>query len=172
MPSLRQMVAEAPDEMRELVRWFVAENLDDPAGIEAWTDRVVSAIAATRAGHPWSRNLRELKNYTERYLLTEGRVSQPEVTAPAIPPVAAEETEPSSSSPPSSGLLGPRAMEGSISVHELIRAYVTRVHVLTRQNQTETARRTGLNWRTVGQLIDPVRLLRWLQQAAKKPGSK
>ena len=39
---------------------------------------------------------------------------------------------------------------------------MTRVHVLTRQNKAETARRTGLDWRTVRKWLDPVRVARWL----------
>ena len=75
---------------------------------------------------------------------------------------------PQSACLPSSGILGPRAKEGEVTVEELNRAYVTRVHVLTDQNQSETARRTGLNWRTVGRMIDPVRLARWLGRGKKK----
>jgi hypothetical protein len=69
---------------------------------------------------------------------------------------------------PSSGLLGPKAKEGKIDVDELTRAYVTYVHALTNQNRSETARRTGLSWRTVGEKIDPVRLTRLLEQKSRK----
>lgn len=173
MPPLRQMIAEAPEEMRYYVRWFVAAKIDDPERVEKWTERVVNAIAAKRIGDPWSRNLRELKNYTERYLLTDGRMSTPEERVRVSMPVAEEKRAPEghgapeSACLPSSGILGPRAKAGEITVEELTRAYVTRVHVLTGQNRSETARRTGLNWRTVGQRLDPARLLRWLREAPK-----
>ena len=48
--------------------------------------------------------------------------------------------------PPSSEIFGRRAKAGELTVAELIRAYVTRVYVLSGLNQSETARRTGLNW--------------------------
>jgi DNA-binding NtrC family response regulator len=175
MPSLRRMLAEAPEEMEHYVRAFVSGKLDGPDHVRRWTERVVSSIRATRFDSPWSRNLRELKNYTERYLLTDGRMSTPEVGVPASPPAAASRPEATSPRPagdpgapestclPSSGILGPRAKAGEVSFDELNRAYVTRVHVLTDQNKAETARRVGLDWRTVGRWIDPVRLARWLK---------
>jgi DNA-binding NtrC family response regulator len=169
MPSLRQMIAEAPGEMRHYVRAFVAGKIDSPARVEVWTERVMSSIRATRADHPWSRNLRELKNYTERYLLTEGRAAMPEVGVPASPPVTQAKTPttrppaaPESTCVPSSGILGPKAKAGEVSFEELTRSYVTHVHALTDQNKAETARRTGLDWRTVRRWVDPVRLARWL----------
>ena len=69
-------------------------------------------------------------------------------------------------------MLGPKAKEGTITVDELTRAYVTRVHAMTHQNRSETARRTGLNWRTVGQMIDPERLVRLLRQEPEEPEPK
>jgi DNA-binding NtrC family response regulator len=168
MPPLRQMLAEAPDELRRYVRWFVAAKIDSPARVEAWTERIVRSIAATRPGDPWVRNLRELKHYTEQYLLTDGRMS----TAVAMAPTAENKTArggpaaPASICLPSSGILGARTKAGEISFAELIRAYVTWLYVLLGQNKAETARRTGLNWRTVSRWIDPARLVRWL---ARKP---
>ena len=170
MPSLREMIDEAPEEMRDYVRGFVADKIDDPAQVEAWTERVAGAIRATRAGYAWPRNLRELKNYTERCLLTDSGAS---LRAVAVPEGAAAVTpsEPPSSGSPNSGLLGARAEEGRVTVEELTRAYVTRVYVLTHQNQSETARRTGLTWRMVGRMIDPVRLMRWLGKGRGKEGT-
>jgi hypothetical protein len=70
---------------------------------------------------------------------------------------------------PSSGLLGPVAKEGNVPVDEVVRDLVTRVYVLTGQNQSETARRTGMNWRTVGRTLDPERLARWLPKEPEEP---
>jgi ActR/RegA family two-component response regulator len=63
---------------------------------------------------------------------------------------------------PSSGLLGPRAKAGDVSLDELDRAYVTRIYMLTGENVAETSRRTGLDRRTVRRRIDRARLVRWL----------
>ncbi len=109
--------------------------------------------------------MRELKHYAENYLLTDGRMSP----APPPPPVAPpEQGAPESTCEVSSGILGPRAKAGEVTLEEIARDYVTRVHVLTDQNRSETARRTGLNWRTVGQKLDPARLIRWLARRPKK----
>jgi DNA-binding NtrC family response regulator len=161
------------------VRRFVAAKIDNPARVEAWTDRVMNEIAATRSGYPWPRNLRELKNYTERYLLTAGHVFQVAPSAPASPPAAPSPPAsppaaqsppegPESTSPPSTKLMWQKAMAGELSVAELISGYVTWVHFLNNLNKAETARKTGLGWRTVTQKLDFVRLLRWLQKASKK----
>jgi DNA-binding NtrC family response regulator len=169
MPSLRQVLAEAPEELHAFVRGFVADKIDDAARVEEWSARVVRSIEATRRGYAWPRNLRELKNYAERFLLTDGRMEAPEPSAQSTEQRAAtpETTAlPSSALPsggiPSSGILGPRAKAGEVSLEELTRTYVTRVHVLTAQNKAETARRTGLDWRTVKKWVDPARLGRWL----------
>ncbi len=158
MPSLRQMIEEAPEELCGYVRWFVADKIEDPAQVEAWTERVVGTIHATRSGYAWPRNLRELKNYVERCLLTGAGAgaAMPAVRAPA-PVAVTVQSEPPNSLVPSSELLGPRAKKGSVTVEELTQAYVKRVHRLTRQNRSETARRTGLTWRRVGQVLERVR---------------
>ena len=51
--------------------------------------------------------------------------------------------------------------EGELSLPELSSYYVTRIYVLTGGNQTETAKRLGINWRTVGKMLDPALLARW-----------
>lgn len=165
MPSLRQILAEAPEELPGYVRRFVADKFDDPGRVESWTARVVGSIEETRRGYAWPRNLRELKNYTERYLLTDGQMDEAQASTGAT---AAEGSgTPASLGVVSSGILGPRAKEGKVSLEELMRAYVTRMHVLTALNKAETARRTGLDWRTVKQWIDPARLGRWVARRRK-----
>ncbi len=165
MPPLRQLLAEAPDELHGYVSAFLAEKLDDPAQVARWAGRVVDAIGANRRGDAWSRNMRELKHYAENYLLTDGRMSP----APPPPPVApVAQGAPESTCEVSSGILGPRAKAGEVTLEEIARDYVTRVHVLTDQNRSETARRTGLNWRTVPHKLDPARLIRWLARRPKK----
>ena len=48
MPSLRQILAEAPEELRRYVEGFLADKLADPARVLAWTEKVVHAILTTR----------------------------------------------------------------------------------------------------------------------------
>lgn len=169
LPPLRQILAEAPEELEGYVRGFVADKIADAARVEAQSARVLRSIAETRRGYAWPRNLRELKNYTERSLLMEGQVSATPVEhAPrvvderAAPAVKERAAVPESVGLVSSGLLGPRAKAGEVSLEELTRAYATRVHALTQQNKAETARRLGVDWRRVARWIDPARLGRWL----------
>ena len=44
---------------------------------------MVGSIEETRRGYAWPRNLRELKNYTERYLLTDGQMDEAQASAGA-----------------------------------------------------------------------------------------
>ena len=142
MPPLRQILAEAPEELEGYVRGFVSDKIADPGRVEAQSARVLRSIAETRRGYAWPRNLRELKNYTERSLLMEGQLSATPVEhAPRVPEERA--AMPVSVGQVSSGLLGPRAKAGEVSLEELTRAYATRVHALTQQNKAETARRLG-----------------------------
>ena len=153
MPSLRQMLAEAPDEMRHYVRAFVAKKIS-PARVETWTESVLGSIGATRLGHPWPRNLRELQHETERCLLGAGPADSVPVSPPAettSPPPAAD--APESTCMPSSGNLGPRAKAGEVSAEEVTRSLVKRVHALTGENLAETARLTGLDRRTVARWL-------------------
>ncbi len=161
MPPLRQILAEAPEELDLYVRGFVADKLDDPGQVERWSARVQRSIAKTQRGYDWPGNLRELKNYTVNCLLSEEpSEAPPEESAPAA--VEEQAGTPASAELVSSGLLGPKAKAGAVSLEELNRAYATRVHLLTGQNKAETARRLGVDWRKVGRWIDPARLMRWL----------
>jgi DNA-binding NtrC family response regulator len=172
MPPLRQMLAEAPEDLRRFVQGFVAGKLDAPDRVELWTQRIVGALRTTMAGHAWPGNTRELRHYVERFVLTGGPPRPPAPPPPADPrrPSGAaaappqRRSTPESTCLPSSGLLGPVAKQGNVTVEELERAYVTRVFALTGMNRSATARRTGRNWRTIGRLIDPRRLLRLLKR--------
>ncbi len=70
---------------------------------------------------------------------------------------------PESTCLPSSGILGPRAKRGEATLEDVNRSFATRVHLLTGQNNAETARRLKADWRTVNKLIDPARIARWLK---------
>jgi transcriptional regulator with GAF, ATPase, and Fis domain len=173
MPPLRDILAEAPDELYVYVRAFVADKIDAPARVDAWTERVVDTIRATLPGYTWPRNLRELKNYTERFLLTDGRAAPAGARAAAPAPVQPAAAPAAGGTPESAVLsssetLWARAKAGEVPAEELARGLVTWIHAENGQNQTETARVTGFNWRTVGKLIDPVRLSRWVARKKKE----
>jgi DNA-binding NtrC family response regulator len=184
MPCLRQMRAESPDELGYYVRGFVEELLKDPAQVDAWTERVVRAIEAAAPGYGWPGNLRELKKFVEAYVLSGGNAPAPGAgsavqartaerapeTRGAHPP--AERPAPESLCQPSSGLVGPNAKRGAVNAEVLIQAYVNHVFLETGQNLSETARRTGLDRKTVRQKLDLPRLARWLERAPKKPEGK
>ena len=68
---------------------------------------------------------------------------------------------------PSSGILGRRAKAGEVTLEEVNRAFVTRVYVATNLNTAETARRLGLDTRTVQRLLDPGLLARLLGERKK-----
>jgi DNA-binding NtrC family response regulator len=176
MPPLREMIVEAPAEVRVYVRGFVARKIKSPDRVEEWTDRVTGAIEATRADHPWPGNLRELKNYTERCLL-DGRpmpmpaasaraptlevVKPPPVKPPAVPlaaPPAAPELPEELTSTPPFGVLGPRAKAGELSLEELSGLYLAHVYMITGQNKAETTRRTGVERRRLQKWLDSARL--------------
>jgi DNA-binding NtrC family response regulator len=154
------MLAEAPDDLEAYVRGFVSDKLEDPELVESFTERVTAVVRASAPEYPWPGNLRELRNYTNRALLGDFR-------PPTLHPgecLGALAVPVESTALPSSGILGPVAKEGRVSVDELTRSYVTRVHVLAGENTAETARRTGLDRRTVARWLDPARLRRWLSR--------
>jgi DNA-binding NtrC family response regulator len=177
MPALRTMLAEMPRELHRYVRAFVGEKFDDPVQVEALTERVVATIPP---GLPWEGNLRELKKYTERVLLGGGSEIVPESAgAPVSAPAAAGRSEaesrpkktsrpppegaaaPMSMCAPSSGILGPEAKAGRVTAATTIRNLVNRVHAITGENKSLTARLTGLDRKTVSGLLDEALLARF-----------
>jgi DNA-binding NtrC family response regulator len=174
MPCLRQMRAESPDELWHYVRGVVEEMLGDPVQVDAWTERVVRAIEAAGPGYGWPGNLRELKKFVEAYVLSGGNVPVPgaatAVQARTRPP--AERPAPESMCQPSSGLVGPNAKRGVVDAEDLLQAYVSHVYMETGQNLSETARRTGLDRKTVRQKLDLARLARWRERGSKRPDAQ
>jgi DNA-binding NtrC family response regulator len=175
MPTLREMLAEDPNELWRYVHGFLADKLDDAGQRQTWTQRVVDYVRSELDGHAWTRNVRELKHFTERYLILGGEMPKPTVIRLPAKPAgnAAPEARgaPESVAAPSSGFLGPMAKVGEISAKELEIIYVTEVYLATGQNLAETARRTRLHRRTVRALIDPVRLARRLAEREAAGGA-
>jgi DNA-binding NtrC family response regulator len=170
MPSLRELRADGG--LLDYVDGFVGAKLDDQARRCAVTMQVMRSIQDELGDYDWPRNLRELKNFTERCLLRLDETG-PDTTEPSHPDPAPTVTmedprsashglpeAPASVCVPSSDILGQQAKAGAVDYRELLRAYVTRIYVLTGQNKAETARLTGFHRRTLAQWIDPVRLAR------------
>jgi DNA-binding NtrC family response regulator len=178
LPPFRQILAEAPESLAVYVAGMVAEKVA-PEGRAHWTARVVRSIEEQSPRYAWRRNLRELRNYTHRFVLSGGDTPPPGEAvhggpAEAAPAARAEEARAPSravggddEAPPSSEILGRVGKEGWLSPDELLRAYVTRVYFLTAENLAETARRLGTDWRRVRKLVDPVRLERLRARRAR-----
>jgi DNA-binding NtrC family response regulator len=180
LPKLAQILAEAPASLAVYVAAMVAE-VAGPEDRARWTARVVRTIEEQAPRHTWPRNLRELRNYTHRFVLSGGDTPPPGEDAPAAPAEAARApavvrgsgrtsrpppraparaVEVDDEAPPSSEILGRVGKQGTLPLDDVLRAYVTRVYFLTGENLAETARRLGMDWRSVRKLIDPVRLER------------
>jgi DNA-binding NtrC family response regulator len=196
MPPLRQMLAEDPGELGRFVRGFVvAAGIHEEEEVQAWTERITGYVAAKMPGHPWPRNLRELKNFTERFLLSGGQMAEP-LTVPAAPvvPAAAElaprgaaeapapvelqapegVSAPESASVSSVAILGAEAKKGKLPAGTVMVAYVTEAFFNTGENLTATAKAIELHKQTVAKLIDPVRLerLRARRRRTRPAGDK
>ena len=140
MPELRRMLAEAPEEMRYYVRALVAAKVDHPERVEQWTERVMLSKRVVSGDFQWPRNLRELKNYVEQFILTNGSNATPE-SPPAErrprPPRSPSDVE--NAGEPSSEILGEKAKAGEVTVDEATRALVTRIYALNGENTALTA---------------------------------
>jgi DNA-binding NtrC family response regulator len=165
MPSLRHMLAEAPGELRTYVRAFVEQKkLDHPEQNETRIDTVIASIQANRPGHPWPRNLRELKHHTERCLLDEDDPPAPAAPAPASRRAATTPPPSSSSVPSVRGILGPRAKAGEVTLAQVVRAFLTWMYLLAGQNGAEAARRARIDKKTLLRKVDFGLLARWLKR--------
>lgn len=176
MPSLRQILAEAPDELGYYVRAFIAKKGLSPARVEELTERMMRSLVATRRDYPWPGNLRELEKETGRFLLGEGVAEE---SVPEVPPVEAPSPPAEAPSPAtdsdtpesvalSSGILGPNAKAGKLSVDQVVQALVTEVFATTGESLAETARLIRLDPRTVARKIDRKRLARLRKRSKKK----
>jgi transcriptional regulator with GAF, ATPase, and Fis domain len=140
-PSLREQLHDAPGELRTLLRALAGriageEEADAVAGeAERWI--------AGRLGHdyPWPGNVRELEQCV-RNVLVRGEYRPPALAAsPADGPQALAEA----------------MLTGGLTAEELLRRYCTLVYART-GSYVETARRLGLDRRTVRERIDPALL--------------
>jgi transcriptional regulator with GAF, ATPase, and Fis domain len=157
MPPLRQMLAEAPDDIRAYVRAFVVESGVHPEQVESVTERVVAGIRAKKPGYLWPGNVRELRGVAAECLVGPVEPPPPDAPAqttgaPASPEASTAPASPTAPPPPSSCVpesyerLLEQAKAGKVRLEELDRAHVTWMCVLANENESEAARWTG--WST------------------------
>jgi transcriptional regulator with PAS, ATPase and Fis domain len=128
-PSLREQLQDSPEELHSLVL-FVARKL---AGSEAegLADEVMRWVKKhLGADYPWPGNFRELEQCVRNVLIRH------EYHPPAQAPAGAAEQ------------LASAVESGSLTAEQLVRRYCKIVYARTR-NYEETARRLGLDRRTV-----------------------
>ena len=136
-PSLRERLDDAPEELSLLVG-FLARRLVGEDEAPALAREVVAWVEAQLgAGYAWPGNVRELAQCTSNVLI-RGRYEPPRTAAPAgvRERIAAE-------------LAG-----GALTAEEALGRYCTLVYAET-GSYVETARRLGLDRRTVRARVDP-----------------
>ena len=142
-PTLREQTRSSPTALPTLIRFIVqrlvgpGETADDLAGeVEAWI-----------AGHlgpdyPWLGNVRELEQCIRNIVIhNDYQVLR------KSPPQANDQ-------------LLAALNKGEMSAEDLLRRYCTMIYARTR-NYKETARRLGLDHRTIKSKIDPELLTEW-----------
>jgi DNA-binding NtrC family response regulator len=135
-PSLRELLQDAPGELPSLLR-LIAERIAGPEEAETLATEVEHWIE-TELGpdYPWPGNVRELEQCL-RNVMIRGEYHPPR------PPVAAVRDR-----------LADGFLDGSLTADEVLRRYCTIVYAQTGSYQ-ETARRLGLDRRTVRDKVDP-----------------
>jgi DNA-binding NtrC family response regulator len=135
-PPLR----EREDDLPELVRHFVAQEID----LTAWptiVDDVLERLLAETRGHRWPGNVRELRAATNRVLAGQpALLSQPGVTL--------EDADPSQ--PLEEGLIG---RWGVLPLEELKHRYARAVLEQAKGNKSEAARLLGIDRNTLSRYV-------------------
>jgi hypothetical protein len=134
-PSLREQLTESPEMLGELLRFVMrrvaGENADGLAEeVERWIEQHLGS------DYPWPGNVRELEQCARSFLIRR------EYTPTHPPPAGALER------------FATDVKLGALTADELLMRYCTLVYAQTR-NYQETARRLGLDRRTVKSRIDP-----------------
>jgi transcriptional regulator with AAA-type ATPase domain len=151
-PSLREQLHDAPGELRTLLR-ALAGRIAGEEEADAVADEAERWIASRLGSeYPWPGNVRELEQCV-RNVLVRG-----EYRPPALPTSASDAPK----------ALAEAMLTGGLTAEELLRRYCTLVYART-GSYVETARRLGLDRRTVRERIDPA-LLAELRAGDSPPG--
>ena len=138
-PTLQEQLHDAPGELGTLLR-FIAQRVAGDAEAEALAGEAEGWIAAHLGpAYPWPGNVRELEQCV-RNVMIRGEYRPTEVA-----PVGPREG------------LAEAFVSGALTAEELLRRYCTLVYARTGSYQ-ETARRLGLDRRTVKDRVDPALL--------------
>jgi DNA-binding NtrC family response regulator len=138
-PSLQALLADAPQELPELLRFIAARVAGDAeadalaAEVDAWITKHLGR------DYPWPGNIRELEQCV-RNVMVRGEYRPP--AAGAVPALSPGEE------------LAAALEAGTLTAEELLRRYCTLVFSRTGSYQ-ETARRLGIDRRTVKDKVDP-----------------
>ncbi len=138
-PSLREQLAEAPGECRHIVRFIASRLVED--GLDAFVDDVERWIRE-RLGedYPWPGNVRELEQCVRNVLI---RREYHPLPRPPTPDAASD--------------LAADLRAGALTAEQLLSRYCTLVYARTGTYEG-TARRLGLDRRTVRKKVDPALL--------------
>jgi DNA-binding NtrC family response regulator len=137
MPTLREQLEDAPDDLRNLIL-VLAPRIAGPEEREALADQVHAWVTQNLGrGYAWPGNMRELEQCVRNVMIRgsyrpAGSLGRAAGGDPFFDPLRA----------------------GTLTADELLRRYCTHVHALTGSYQ-ETARRLGIDRRTVRAKVDP-----------------
>lgn len=149
-PSLLEQLTDSPGDLRLLVR-FIVQRIAGAEEAEALTGEVCDWIDAhLPSDYAWPGNVRELEQCV-RNVLVRGRY-EPRRAQSAGPDAELREG----------------VMQGAFTVDELLERYCTRVYART-GNYQETARRLGVDHRTVKARIDEALLNRLRERKLSAP---
>ena len=140
-PSLRAQLDDAPEERRHLVS-IIATRLLGPTRGEALADELDEKLPA---GYPWPGNMRELEHRVGLLLMQGGE--HPEEGEGGDPQGHQDHGEADEED------FGRAFVEGNMEAEEAARRYATIVFADAR-SYAETARRLGVDRRTVAAMID------------------
>ena len=135
-PSLQEQLADSPGELRNLVR-FVGERIAGHEEAESLAAEVLAWIEQELgADYPWPGNVRELEQCVRNVLVRK-----------QYRPQSRPKKDPREE-------LADGVSQGRLTAKELLRQYCTLVYSQT-ANYQETARRLGMDRRTVKSHVDP-----------------
>jgi len=145
VPSLADRASDDPDELRHLVKHLAARAIDGES--DSLAEEVIAWIDANLGpAYPWPGNIRELEQCVRNVLIRRTYA----------PPRAVQSAQVSDRHDEHLASI----VEGRLTADELLRYYCTLVYAATKSYEA-TARRLGLDRRTVRAKVDSELLARW-----------